>query len=370
MSVTALQKFEGLAVSSKFAICGLPIRLDSYKTCSFGCSYCFSNNRKIMEFEKNLQVANVSSIQKRLDRIFTQHNPIENNFLDTLIVQGVTWHCGGMSDPFQPIESKLHITKNIIDITKEYNISILFSTKSDNLYDANIDPSLHSFQLSVTNIDNRTDIEPNVPSIDRRLELFKYLKEHNFKVGVRIQPFIPNITNLEILKMFEGADHFTIEGIKLVPQNTDHKNYLIETLKLNKEDFTQKGLLTLKPEIRIKLYQPFIEYCENNNISYSISDNDLRLLGNNKCCCGDKLVRKASNFDITAMLMDKGRDYTIDDVMSRVEALKCADCKCKSLFTSNRTNGCNTVAEFYQERFDKKSSPFSPKFQAIVKRKF
>ena len=43
-----IKKFNGLNVSSKFAICGLPIRIDSYKTCSFGCKYCFAENRKIM----------------------------------------------------------------------------------------------------------------------------------------------------------------------------------------------------------------------------------------------------------------------------------------------------------------------------------
>ena len=64
-----MKTFEGLNISSKFAICGLPIRLDSYKTCSFGCRYCFSNNRKIMEFKKELQVANIQSIERRLDRL-------------------------------------------------------------------------------------------------------------------------------------------------------------------------------------------------------------------------------------------------------------------------------------------------------------
>ena len=51
-----IKKFAPLAVSSKFAICGLPIRMDTYKYCTFGCKYCFSNNRKIMEIEKEIQV--------------------------------------------------------------------------------------------------------------------------------------------------------------------------------------------------------------------------------------------------------------------------------------------------------------------------
>lgn len=46
--------FIPIAVSSKFAICGVPIRLDSYKTCSFGCKYCFAENRKIMEYKKRI----------------------------------------------------------------------------------------------------------------------------------------------------------------------------------------------------------------------------------------------------------------------------------------------------------------------------
>jgi hypothetical protein len=31
-----MKTFDALDVSSKFAICGLPIRVDTYKTCSFG----------------------------------------------------------------------------------------------------------------------------------------------------------------------------------------------------------------------------------------------------------------------------------------------------------------------------------------------
>lgn len=64
--------FNPLNVSSKFAICGLPIRVDTYKTCSFGCKYCFSNYRKIMEFEKQLQVANIKSVERNWIKYLTR----------------------------------------------------------------------------------------------------------------------------------------------------------------------------------------------------------------------------------------------------------------------------------------------------------
>lgn len=65
-----IKKFNGLNVSSKFAICGLPIRIDSYKTCSFGCKYCFAENRKIMQHGKEIQIANVTQVKNKLKKIF------------------------------------------------------------------------------------------------------------------------------------------------------------------------------------------------------------------------------------------------------------------------------------------------------------
>lgn len=356
-----MKKFDPVNVSSKFAICGLPIRVDTYKTCSFGCKYCFSNNRVIMEFEKSLQVGDIGTVKRRLAKIFDENTSTESNFLNTLIKDRITWHCGGMSDPFQPCERKFGITKQLVDVTNEYSISILFSTKADTVYDADIRPDLHTFQLSVTNVDDRVDIEPNVPPIKKRIEFYRNLKSSGYRVGIRVQPFIPTISTLDILKTFKDADNFTIEGIKLVPQNEDQKRQMIELLGLSRSDFTQKGLLTLLPEIRLKAYGVFIDYMDKNNIPYSISDNDLRRFSTNNCCCGDRLITKASGFDTTAMIMKYGNRYSKEQVDDAIR--KVSGCVCNSLFTSNRQEGCKTVQEFYDKRFDRASSPFSPKYQ-------
>ena len=357
-----MKKFEALNVSSKFAICGLPIRVDTYKFCSFGCAYCFSNCRKIMEFAKEFQIANIAGVEKRLDRIFNKQQYEQTNFLDTLIADRITWHCGGMSDPFQPIEGRYHVTEELVDVCNKYGITILFSTKTDNLYGANIRPDLHTFQFSVTNVDNRTDLEKNVPNIEKRLQLYKQLKKDGFRVGIRIQPFIPDVTTLEVVKMFADADNFTLEGLKLVPQNKEHKEYLMQILGLKKEDFTQMGLLNLKPNIRSQLYEPFIEYFEKHNIPYSIADNDMHHLGTNHCCCGDRLVAKSTTFNNTAMCKMYGKCYAKEQLDEELFYSGVRDCKCNHLFTSNRQEGCTSVQDFYDKRFYRKSSPFSPKF--------
>lgn len=359
------KKFTPLNVSSKFAICGLPLRVDTYKMCSFGCKYCFANCRVIMEFEKIVQIANLTWLSNKLDKVYNKNVYKEDNFLDNLLLDRITWHCGGMSDPFQPIENNLHITKNMIDITNKYNIDILFSTKSDNLYNANVRPDLHSFQFSVTNLDNRVDIEPNVAPIEKRYKLYKDLKADGFKIGIRVQPFLPTITKTDIVELFHDADYFTIEGIKIVPQNKEHKDYILKLLNISQDNFTQMGLLNLKPEIRLNLYKDFIEKLNYYNIPFSIADNDLHYISSGNCCCGDTLIKKSTKFNNTSLINCYGCNYSLDDVKDNLDNYK--NCKCSSLFTSNRTEGCTTVEEFYNKRFERKSSPFSPKFQYINK---
>ena len=63
------------------------------------------------------------------------------------------------------------------------------------------------------------------------------------------------------------------------------------------------------------------------------------------------------------MLKKYGNNYTIEQLNN--ELGDCANCKCNHLFTSNRQEGCKTVKEFYEKRFERKTSPFSPKFQYI-----
>lgn len=356
-------KVDILHASSKFAICGLPLRADTYRGCSFGCKYCFSNNRKIMEFDKHLRIGNIPKLEKQLERVLGNSAPRDCNFIDALIADGITWHCGGMSDPFQPCEERYHITNQLVELTKQYNVSVLFSTKTDSLRGCSPDPELHTFQLSVTSAEGNKELEQGVASVDSRVKFYQQLKAAGFRVGIRVQPFIPGISGADIVELFSDADHFTIEGLKLVPQNAEHKEQVLSLTGLNKEMFTQMGLLNLRPELRAEFYRPMVEALEYHAIPYSIADNDMHHLSTCKCCCGDSLVSKATTFNNTALCYEHGREYSLADVERELGGAY-AQCKVNQLFTSNRQEGCKTIGEFYAKRFNRASSPFSPLFLA------
>ena len=366
-----IKTFDPIEPTSKFAICGMPIRLDTYKTCSFGCQYCFSNGRKFGGGGETFAIGNTISVKNRLEKIFNKKD-IENFiFVDYLIANDYTWHCGGMSDPFQPAEQQYQATKNIIDITNEYNRHILFSTKSNTTYQTNIKPDLHSFQLSVTNINNNKQLEPNIPTIEQRLKFFYQLKQKGFKVGIRIQPFIPGISDLKILETFKDADHFTLEGIKIVANNMEQREIILNLTKLKIENFKNQGLLNLRPEIRVQEYKPIIQWLQENHKSYSIADNDLHYLGNNSCCCGDELTfYKNTPFNTTAMSHKNNTiqtSWTLEQVLTQVEKQHLENVNCKQVFFSGSQGDCITIKDFYQTKFDIKQSTFSPKFFYLEK---
>lgn len=354
-----MKKFNMLNPSSKFAICGLPLRVDSYKgVCGFNCAYCFSNNRKIMEFEKNLSIGNISALEKRLKKI-EDNNYSETNFVDKMLSDKLTWHIGGMCDPLQSCEEKYGITAQMLELMKQYGYSGLISTKSNTLYNCKPDPQLHSFQLSITNVKDRKDVEHGVGSIESRYKFFHFLKDNGFKVGIRIQPFIPGITSLDVIEMFKDADHFTIEGIKMVPQNKENIETILTLTGLSKSDFKNMGLYNLNPDFRLELYKPYISLLEEYGLSYSISDNDLRYLSNNDCCCGDALCHKFCSFNPTALIRKYGK-YTLENAIDELGEYK--DCNVKELFTSNRQAWGETAEEYLRSKYDSSRAPFSPKF--------
>ena len=83
-----------------------------------------------------------------------------------------------------------------------------------------------------------------------------------------------------------------------------------------------------------------------------------------KCCCGEPLIKKSTDFNNVALFF-KNKDYSLKDVF--LDLGDCGNCKANNLFTSNRQEGCVTVKEFFEKRFDRASSPFSKKFMYYKK---
>ena len=110
-------------------------------------------------------------------------------------------YMSSISDPYQPIEEKLELTKKILEnMNKRIKISIL--TKSDlvlrdvelfkRFKNIEVGLTVNGFEESVKN-----DLEPYSPSIRRRVDALKRLYESGIKNYAFISPIIPKLTDVE-----------------------------------------------------------------------------------------------------------------------------------------------------------------------------
>ena len=66
-----------MAITQQFRHCGNPFRLDAYKNCTFGCSYCFANNRTGGVTRED-KVADVSIVEKMFFKAFETDKEYKN----------------------------------------------------------------------------------------------------------------------------------------------------------------------------------------------------------------------------------------------------------------------------------------------------
>ena len=171
------------------------------------------------------------------------------------------------------------------------------------------------------------------------------------------------IGHISIQQKYNISD-FEQDALKELERIFQENDYAVLTggsgLYVNALCYGVDNMPDVKPEIREELYRDMILKLQKYNIPFSISDNDMRKYTCGKCCCGDCLIKKSTNFDVTNMLYTNG-EYDKFDVLNALNEYKYG--KVKGLFTSNRQKDVYTVEDLINKNFDKKTNPISPKFQ-------
>jgi DNA repair photolyase len=191
--------------------------VDPYRNCEFGCMYCDSSFDKAIYIKKNA----VEIFEKELKKS-------KNG---TIIV-------GSVNDPYQKIEEKYKITREILEIIKKYDYSCHILTKSDLvLRDADILKKIKNCRVTISIISLKKSIcqifEKNVISPDIRLNTIKNLKEKNIKSGLAILPILPYITDEEIKIIIKKAKKYYVDYLvyKHLELKGDQKGLFFKIIK-------------------------------------------------------------------------------------------------------------------------------------------
>jgi DNA repair photolyase len=120
---------------------------------------------------------------------------------------------GANTDPYQPIERKLKVTRSILEVLREFRHPVAVITKG-HLIERDIDiladmahDNLAAVHVSVTTLDNELKriLEPRAASAAARLYIIRSLKEARVPVGVLVAPVIPAVNDHEIEHILEAV---------------------------------------------------------------------------------------------------------------------------------------------------------------------
>jgi DNA repair photolyase len=119
----------------------------------------------------------------------------------------------GVTDPYQPIERRLGLTRRCLEVLLEFRNPVAVVTKSRLVVrDADLLAELArlecaSVAVSVTTLDAALArrMEPRAPRPDLRLEAIERLAAAGVPVGVMVAPIVPGLTEHEIPAILEAA---------------------------------------------------------------------------------------------------------------------------------------------------------------------
>ncbi|WP_027623799.1 SPL family radical SAM protein [Clostridium lundense] len=216
---------------------GINYNMNIYKGCCHGCIYCDSRS----------ECYNIDNFDRvRAKKSSTQ---IIRNDLKSKRRIGVIG-TGAMSDPYNPFEMELMLTRNALEEIDKFKFGIAIATKSD-LVTRDIDilnrikqhsPVLIKMTITTFNDELCKKIEPNVCTTSKRFDAIKSLSDNGIFTGILLMPILPFINDNEenIISIVRkahkcGAKFVFAYGMGL-------------TLRQNQRDYYYEQLIKLFPD--------------------------------------------------------------------------------------------------------------------------
>ena len=206
---TEVTLIEAKSIISHNASPDLPFdrSINPYRGCEHGCPYCYARPTHAywglspgLDFESKLFAKANAAALLRKELSAPGYRP------DVISI-------GANTDPYQPIERELKITRSVLEVLSESEHPFGIVTKNARI-ERDIDllapmaeKSLARAFVSVTNLDNSLArrLEPRASAPLRRLEASRRLAGAGIPVGVLVAPVIPFLTDRFMEEVLERA---------------------------------------------------------------------------------------------------------------------------------------------------------------------
>jgi len=181
--------------------------INPYRGCEHGCVYCFARpTHSYMGMSPGLDFESKLFAKPDAARLLDKELSKDGYEVRTIAI-------GTNTDPYQPIEKKYRIMREILEVLEARQHPVGIVTKSS-LVTRDIDilarmaeKGLAKVAFSVTTLDRmlaRT-MEPRAATPTRRLEAMRSLSQAAIPVSVMVAPVVPGLNDHEIERILDSA---------------------------------------------------------------------------------------------------------------------------------------------------------------------
>jgi DNA repair photolyase len=171
--------------------------INPYRGCEFACKYCYARyTHEFMEMRDGLSFEQKIYVKQHAAELLRQEL--------RRVKKGEDIALGTATDPYQPIEKKLEVTRSILqELSRHSGLELGIVTKSA-LVARDIDllgeiakrnRLCVNITVTTTDPDLARILEPRAPRPDLRLEALKKLRDAGLPAGVICAPVLPGITD-------------------------------------------------------------------------------------------------------------------------------------------------------------------------------
>lgn len=183
------------------------VSLNPYRGCEHGCIYCYARpTHEYLGFSPGLDFETRILVKEDAPGLLGQELASRSWKPEAIVLSGVT-------DPYQPIERKLRLTRGCLEVLAEFRNPVALVTKSRMIErDRELLAELARFEaasatLSITTLDPQLSrlLEPRAAQPGARLAAVRSLADAAVPVGVSIAPVIPGLNDHEIPEIVSAA---------------------------------------------------------------------------------------------------------------------------------------------------------------------
>jgi DNA repair photolyase len=179
---------------------GFETSINPYRGCEHGCIYCYARpSHEYLGFSAGLDFESKIMVKTAAPALLEAALASPRWKPQVIVMSGVT-------DPYQPVERRLEITRGCLQVLTKFRNPVAIITKNRLVTrDADLLGELASHRaaavnVSVTSLDVNLQrvLEPRTSPPNARLETIARLRSAGIPVGVMVAPIIPGLTDHEV----------------------------------------------------------------------------------------------------------------------------------------------------------------------------